>query len=289
LFKNVQSGLFNYTVLDSFYFLPILKHTEGFSSESYKDFLMPLLFPTGSESKSARIIDFSNFYNNLKKITENSNFGLEYLSKNKISRLFEKKKYTKNIKTFRETHYGDSSYSSNSIRKNINSKYYLYGHKLSSISGFGSSFSSGKLNYSNYYKKYKKPILINNIYNNSITFDAKFKNNGFGKNYFNFSGLFDKNNIGNCEDFGYSGITRLSLNNLDIKNYNNLFNSNKQFSDFRLYGKKKKIRVGKLSIVRKEDFYTNVDNELSLFNKSRNDTLANNGGGLNSFLKIKYM
>lgn len=97
MFKNVQSGLFNYTVLDSFYFLPILKHTEGFSSESYKDFLMPLLFPTGSESKSARIIDFSNFYNNLKKITENSNFGLEYLSKNKISRLFEKKKNIQKI------------------------------------------------------------------------------------------------------------------------------------------------------------------------------------------------
>lgn len=99
IFKNVQSGLFNFTVLDSFYFLPILKHTEGYSSNSYKDFLMPLIFPTGSDSKTARVIDFSNFYNNIKKITENSNTSNDYLVNN-YNLGFKKQKYGNHSKFY---------------------------------------------------------------------------------------------------------------------------------------------------------------------------------------------
>ena len=51
-FRNVNTGLFNTTVLDSFYYVPILKVGEGVNTESaYKNFLMPILFPTAFDSQ----------------------------------------------------------------------------------------------------------------------------------------------------------------------------------------------------------------------------------------------
>ena len=51
-FRNVNTGLFNTTILDSFYYVPILKVGEGVNNESaYKNFLMPILFPTAFDSQ----------------------------------------------------------------------------------------------------------------------------------------------------------------------------------------------------------------------------------------------
>jgi hypothetical protein len=62
---------------------------------------MPILFPTGVDTKTGRLINFSKFYENIKKITNNKRLSpttqlknlnnYEYLKKNKY--LKKKKNY----------------------------------------------------------------------------------------------------------------------------------------------------------------------------------------------------
>jgi hypothetical protein len=65
--------------LDSFFHFPILKHSEGFSSQGFKDTVMPILFPSGFNTDSAVVEDFSMFFENLKKITERSKKNTNFL------------------------------------------------------------------------------------------------------------------------------------------------------------------------------------------------------------------
>lgn len=55
----LNSGQFSTTYLDGFMRVNVLKHTEGYSTNDYKDFLMPILFPI-SDSKTYGSDEFIN-------------------------------------------------------------------------------------------------------------------------------------------------------------------------------------------------------------------------------------
>lgn len=210
LFKNVQSGLFNYTILDSFFYLPILKHTESFTSLGYKDFVMPLIFPTGSDSKTARIVDFSNFYSNIKKITETSRSGSDGPINNSIAA--EKLKYSKNYKYTSERPERfefDDFYTSNTSNHHLDNLLMTGIKKL--------NISSGAGGLSKFWRLLNPDPVLNNFSN--------FSHSGFGfdhRNDWNFVNIF--NNLSTLSTLQKKniGIKLLSQSNYDVKNYINI-------------------------------------------------------------------
>lgn len=75
LFESIAPGNFDTSLLDSFFYVPILKAVEGYTAYEYKKFLMPLLFPMSGKSLWASNVAheinfeyptiFETLYNNL--------------------------------------------------------------------------------------------------------------------------------------------------------------------------------------------------------------------------------
>lgn len=269
IFKNVQSGLFNFSVLDSFYFLPILKHTEGFSSESYKDFVMPLIFPTGSDSKSARVVDFSNFYNNIKKITESNIASNGYVSSSEPQDLHKKKhgnhfKFYKaeSLKKDRAFELYTKSKKYNHFKKRSDSILFYNISKNFSNQNTTPRFESQPTNYD-----YSDVDLLDYEYRNKILSVSKY----FKKesNHFRSPNLtYDyvpSRRFPKLVEFNFKKTIKstplVSYGYFDIKNYSSMYNSFQEPKYFKFFEKKNKYFDTKKPNKYGSSFSTNKDSD----------------------------